>query len=169
MASPGKPGCVTGVPAPEHATDDPRPYSESVRSDAPLSKKCSRSASDFYQESRKFTRALEGPKPTRNSTQRTATTDRRSAPTTARSATVDHGRPAAQRLLGASSPERAAAARCGPHGIGQPSEGLAPSQRKGDRRGRPEGGPLPCGVGRCRPAGPDELSGHPWSGGRWSA
>jgi hypothetical protein len=51
--------------------------------------------------------------------------------TAVREAAVEAVRPAAQPE--ASSPERVAAARGGAHRLDQPSEGLAPSQRKADR------------------------------------
>lgn len=55
-------------------------------------------------------------------------------PTTAGSeVTGEADRPAAQRLLGASSPERPARANRGPHGLDRPSDPLAGSQRKTER------------------------------------
>ena len=45
MLPPGKPGDVTGVPAPANEHNSPETRRESLRSDVPLSKKCSRSAS----------------------------------------------------------------------------------------------------------------------------
>jgi hypothetical protein len=46
---------------------------------------------------------------------------------------VEAARPAAQRPLGASSPDRGAGANGAAHRLDRPSEGLAPSQRKTER------------------------------------
>jgi len=144
---PGKPGYVTGVGAPETEPRRPNPEWVTLGSDVPLSKKCSRFLSGFYQKPCRNTITLLAQKATRNSTLRTATTDNRSSPTTERPVEAVRGSPAAQRPLGASSPERASSAPRGPHGNRRPSDPLVGSQRKAGRRGRPSGSaPLPSGA-----------------------
>ena len=70
--------------------------------------------------------------------------------------------------LGASSPERPAGANCGPHGSGQPSEGLAPRNGRTAARGDPPEAPPSCAVridSRRRPearaAAPRGAPSHP--------
>ena len=160
MKAPVKPGSVTGVDAPATTTesdaDDTDCCLVSGCSDVPLSKKCSRSASPISLASdRNPIHCNKATAPTRSLTQRAPTTGRPPSPTY--QAPESHG---------ASRDRRAPR---GDRGTGPPEATPCGSTRKPARRGRPEGGPLPCGVGRCRPAGPDVLSGHPWSGGRWSA
>jgi hypothetical protein len=61
-------------------------------------------------------------------------------PSTVREAAGEPARPAAQRPLGASSPERAPSANRRAHRLDQPEAGACPPTRKADRDGRPEGG-----------------------------
>jgi len=147
MASPGKPGCVTGAPTPDHA-DDPRIHSESVCSDAPLAEKCSRSASPISLVSdRNPIHCNNGTQPTRTLTQRAPASVRPPSPIPPRPPAVDHARPAAQRAVAREQPgtareRQSRAARDRPAGSG----GLPPT-RKGGRRGRPSGSaPLVCGA-----------------------
>ena len=120
METPGEPGYVTGVGSPATTAAGNRRRCLSGCSDVPLSKKCSRFLSGFSQKSRRFLYySNTGVLPTSFLI------------LPQRPVKGDHARPAAQRLLGASSPERRSSVPRAPHVIDRPSVGLAP------RNGRP--------------------------------
>ena len=140
MLPPGKPGDVTGVGAP--ATTETNPQgSESVRSDVPFGKKCSRSLSGFSLGSDTtlcYSNSVRPP--TGTLTQRATTADGLDCPAAASEATGGRERPAArqQATFGSAqpgSPERRSSAPRAPHTTDQPAAGACP------RPGRPSAPP----------------------------